>query len=519
MSTQRGHNQGHDFSTVPSASIPRSAFNRSHGLKTAFDAGYLIPIYSDEALPGDTINLQAALFARLATPIHPVMDNMYLTTHFWAVPIRLIWDNWEKQCGAQDNPGDSTVFLEPQMVAPVTTGHQLSQLSDYLGIPPGVPDFTHSSLWHRAYNLIWNEFYRAQDIQNSITVDTDDGPDVASDYPIQRRGKRHDYFTSSLPWPQKGTTVPLPLGLKAQVHHDATNGSDIGVYSTVNMDYHKMDASAATLRASATTGVIGQSLYADLSTATGTSINALRESFQIQRMYEMDARGGTRLPEILKSHFGVTSQDGRLQRPEFLGGGQQSITINSVPQTESSDATTAQGTLAAFGTSFGDSHRFVKSFTEHCILIGLVSARADLHYQQGLERQFSRRTRFDRYWPSFAHLGEQAILAKELFITANETNNDVVFGYIPRYDEYRYKQSRITSIFRSDATGTLDAWHLAEDLSAAPTLNPAWIQDNPPVDRVIAVDTEPHFILDGWFTVKHVRPMPTYSIPGTGARF
>ena len=498
----------HDFSRVPKAEIQRSVFNRDHGLKTTFDSGYLIPILFDEALPGDTYNVRMTGFGRLATPINPFMDNLYIETFFFAVPYRLIWDNWEKFCGQQDNPGDSTSYLVPEVSGTVTN----SSLYDYLGVPTGI-SLTWNNFAGRAYNLIWNEWFRDQNLQNSVVVDKDDGPDTLSDYVLLKRGKRHDYFTSCLPWPQKGDAVELPLGTQAPLTYDGTGLNQLfgvvnGAGATVTLD-----ASGTNLRSSAATPTPNYELYADLSTATAATINQLREAFQIQRLYERDARGGTRYTEIVRSHFGVVSPDARLQRPEYLGGGKDRINVNPIPQTSSTDATTPQGNMSAFATTGFSGHGFSKSFTEHSVIIGMACVFADLNYQQGLPRQFSRRDRWDFYWPALAHIGEQAVLNKEIYAQGTSVDNDV-FGYQERFAEYRYKPSQITGQMRSNYAQSLDSWHLAQDFSSLPALNASFIEENPPVDRVVAVTTEPDIILDAHFNMKCARPMPTYSVPG-----
>ncbi len=511
----------HEFSRAPSAEIPRSSFDRSHGHKTTFDAGWLVPVLVDEALPGDTYNVKMTAFARLATPLHPFMDNMFLDTFYFAVPVRLLWDNWQKFNGEQVNPGDSTDFLIPTVDSPVG-GYLEGSLSDHFGLPTLVAGLTHSTLYNRAYNLIYNEWFRDQNLQNSVVVGTDDGPDTDTDYVLLRRGKRHDYFTSALPWPQKGPAVELPLGTSAPI---TGFGVENAAPSSVTATIRETDGTGSIVYAKAWSTAT-QALYAeedplnlgfpnvraDLTAATAATINQLRQAFQIQKLYERDARGGTRYTEIIKSHFGVVSPDARLQRPEYLGGGSSPINVNPIAQT-SETATTPQGNLAAMGTVTLNNHGFTKSFTEHCIIMGLVSARADLNYQQGLNRMFSRSTRWDFYWPALSHIGEQTILNKEIFADATAAD-ELVFGYQERFAEYRYKPSQITGQFRSNFAQSLDTWHLAQDFSALPVLNASFIVEDPPVDRVIAVVSEPHFIFDSYFSMRTARPMPVYSVPG-----
>lgn len=528
----------HQFAMVPKAEIPRSKFKREHRHLTTFDAGYLVPIMVDEVLPGDTFNTRATIFARMATPIYPVMDNMYLDTFFFFVPNRLIWTNWQKFMGQQDNPGDSISYTIPQMTSP-NGGYAVGSLHDYMGLPTvgqvgGGNNFAHSSLWLRAYNLIWNEWFRDQNLQNSVVVDKDDGPDTYSDYVLLRRGKRHDYFTSCLPWTQKGTALSLPLGTSAPVKaYDQATG--LGMYfigdGTPQRTLHGNSALVTISASGANFGAAREmtidntkagaagGMYADLSAATAATINQLRQSFQIQRLLERDARGGTRYTEIVKAHFGVTSPDARLQRPEYLGGGSTPINVNPIAQTSATGLTggsTPLGGLSAFGTALAHNHGFSASFTEHGVIIGLASVRADLTYQQGLDRMWSRSTRYDFYFPAFAMLGEQAVLNKEIYLdgSANDAN---VFGYQERWAEYRYKPSKISGLFKSTSAGTIDGWHLAQKFTALPTLNTTFIQDTPPMSRVLAVGAGANgqqFICDAFFDNTVARPLPMYSVPG-----
>lgn len=521
----------HTFSRSPQASISRSRFNRSHGVKTTFDEGYLVPVLVDEMLPGDTFNLQMSAFARLASALKfPIMDNMYLETFFFSVPYRLVWDRWEQFNGYQKDPGDSTDFTIPTILAPSVTGVQTGDLADYMGIPINVPLLPFSSLWFRAYNLIYNEWFRNQDLQDSVAVITDDGTDTYADYSLLRRGKRYDYFTSCLPFPQKGPDVTLPLGSTAPVvgsggstyvysDFDTTNrefviaGSTnpLGASVAYSNSYAGVGSFGSSLKFSGTTGDVG--LVADLSEATAATINDLRLAFQTQKLYERDARGGTRYTEVIRSHFGVVSPDMRLQRPEYIGGGSTPILVNPVAQTSSTSGSDALGQLAAYGVCAPHGHGFVYSSTEHCLILGLVSVRADINYQQGLERMWSRETRLDFYWPALSHIGEQAVLNKEIYAQFTGDDN-LVFGYQERFAEYRYKPSQITGLFRSNATGTLDSWHLAQDFGSLPVLNDEFIVEDAPMTRIKAVTTAPDFIFDCFFRYHCARPMPVFGVPG-----
>jgi len=527
----------HQFSIISNANVPRSKFDRSFAMKTTFDFDYLVPIFVDEILPGDVCNLQVNTFARLATQKVPIMDNLYLDFFFFFVPNRLVWENWERFNGAQDDPADSTSFILP--VTDTDTGVVVGTLYDHFGIPTEITDLEFQNLPGRAYNLIWNEWFRDENILDSVPVDKDNGPDAITDYVLLKRGKRHDYFTACLPWPQKGPAVELPLGTYAPVigigaQNQSFNTAGQAVYDSAGenptytfskqIDPSSNDETFFVERDPDNTGY--PRIRADLSNATAATINQLRQAFSVQSLYELDARGGTRYVEILKAHFGVISPDFRLQRPEYLGGGSTKINSHPVPQTSPTSGSNPQGQLAAFATqsTAGERVGFSKSFVEHGYVIGLAAARADLTYQQGLNRMWSRSTRFDFYWPKLAELGEQAVLNKEIYaqgstVTTPGLSDPDTFGYIPRYDEYRYKPSEIHGEFRSTFATSLDFWHMSEEFSACPVLESDFIESNTPIDRALAVTGAPQLLFDAYYRYIHARPMPTYSVPASLGRF
>lgn len=563
----------HNFAQVPRANIQRSAFDRSFTLKTTCQASGLVPIYLEQdVLPGDTFALNSTIFARMSTPLVPAMDNIELTTQYFFVPNRLLWTNWEKFMGSQDNPGDSISYTIPQSSGGAGTTYAAMTLGDYFGLGnlggTGVSSVGGSAgkcsaLPFRAYNLIWNAWYRDENLQNSVVVDVDDGPDSPADYALLIRGRKKDYFYGALPFAQKGTAVTMPLGTSAPVYGQTMTATANQMlfqgWNTTDGDRPygtiiKTPAAFTTSLNTPWTGVAagdavtqGLSLatpadytaaganfappYADLASAVAPTIAAVRLAFQTQKFLERDARGGTRYTELILSHFGVVNPDFRLQRPEYLGGGVSDINSTPVPQTTPTGiagTTTKFGDLSAFSTALSNRNGFTKSFTEHGIIIGLLNIRLKSPtYQNGLHKSWTRQTRYDYYWPVFAGLGEQAVTQGEIFYLGDAAGANLdagVWGYQERYGEYRYNQSMVTGLFKSNATGTLDIWHYAEDYGSTPTLNSTFLPDPTLniIDRNLALThsaTVSQFKVDVFHKLHCARPMPVFGVPGNMDRF
>ena len=569
--------RGHRFSDAPAMYMRRTKFDRSHVYKTTFDAGKLIPVFVDEVLPGDTVRMSVNYFARLATPIKPIMDNIYLDWFFFFVPNRLVWEHWQNFCFEQEDPDDSTDYVIPTVSASTSTNNSLiGSLWDYFGLPINTTNNIAgiSALPFRGVYLIYNEWFRDENLQKSVKIEKGDAnrvidisrlseqpswvinsssTDAYPGFACPPRGKRHDYFTSALPWTQKGPGVSIGLAGTASIV-DPTPGTGYLLHSTANqlaaVSAYGGDASSSggrrvtkgdgsisfnrngdtdfsavggfagnasssiTMSAQTASTYLGNDSYVDLDTSSIFTINSLRTAFQMQKFYERLARGGSRYTEVLRSFFGVVSPDARLQRPEFLGSFTKMVNVNPIAQTSATNDTSPQGNLSAYGVTAAKFHGFTKSFVEHGYIFGFVCARADLTYQQGINKMWLRSTVYDFYWPTFAHLGEQAIELREIYAQGSEADK-TVFGYQERYAEYRYKPSQITGKFRSSVSGgNLDVWHLSQFFKNAPTLNEEFITENPPIKRIIAVQDEPEFLLDIGFRYTTVRPMPMFGTPG-----
>ena len=561
--------RGHRFSDAPAMYMKRTKFDRSHVYKTTFNSGKLVPVFIDEVLPGDTVRMSVNYFARLATPIKPIMDNIYLDWFFFFVPNRLVWEHWQNFCFEQEDPDDSTDYVIPTVTATGNSDNAyIGSLWDYFGLPVNTSGNLSgiSALPFRGVYLIWNEWFRDENLQKSVKIQKGDtnevlnsarsseqpswvftsGTNIVPGLACPPRGKRHDYFTSALPWTQKGPGVSIGLAGTATLVdpspvtgyfvaqsnadlgaaqlskdggvHDVFTGNGTLQYQggySVSIAGHSVNSSGiSTVVAKPGSSWLSNNAYADLDSSSIFTINSLRTAFQMQKFYERLARGGSRYTEVLRSFFGVVSPDARLQRPEFLGSFTKMINVNPIAQTSATNDTSPQGNLSAYGVTAAKFHSFTKSFVEHGYVFGFVCARADLTYQQGINKMWLRSTVYDFYWPTFAHLGEQAIELREIYAQGSEADT-TVFGYQERYAEYRYKPSQITGKFRSSVvSGSLDKWHLSQFFKNAPTLNEEFIVEAPPIDRIVAVPSEPEFLLDVGFRYTTVRPMPMFGTPG-----
>lgn len=540
--------QLHDFSMTPSADVPRSQFNLSHGRKVPFSFSNLIPILAEFVLPGDTWNCRISTAARTATPIVPVQDNWRLNFFSFFVPMRLVWANTEKFFGEQQSPGDSIAYTIPQLVSPAG-GYLVGSLQDYFGLPTvsgaigGGATFTHNALPLRAYNLIYNEWFRDENLQNYIgpTMPGGDGPDALGSFNILKRGKRFDYFTQALPWPQKGNAaITVPIGTSAIVRTNTTEfntgsnpaGTGIGITlrrsnggatpsTLLGANAGAVGEASATGQALTSNILYPTNLYADLSTATGATINALRSSIALQQYLEKDARGGTRYNEHVWNHYKVRTADARLDRPEFIGGGHAPINTVPIAQTSATGltgATTPIGTLAATGYVDQGKAGFTYSATEHGYIITLACATADLTYSQGLRRMWSMSTRYDVPVPLLANLGEQAVLNKEIYLQAAAAD-DQVFGYVPQFDHFRFIPSQIVGLYRPSAASNIAYWHTSQFFGGLPALNSTFITDDAATVTqrnfaAGATTANQQILADFYFDIKAARPLPLYGVPG-----
>lgn len=538
--------------------LSRSTFDRSSSVKTSFNAGDIVPFFLEEVLPGDTFNVKSSKVVRMQTLLTPMMDNVYLDTYYFFVPNRLVWQHWKEFNGENTESAwiPETTYEVPQITSPAGTGWAVGTIADYFGIPTGIPNLSVSALPFRAYALVMNEWFRDQNLQDPLVVPLDDATvagvntgtfvsDVAKGGKPYIAAKYHDYFTSCLPAPQKGPDVLIPSATAGEypvVPRSNVVPSNLLDGTTYTAKIYKAGSDANATRAgigfyvsddlqtgTQTNGLIStgsrnteatpviNNLWAVASGGLGATINQLRLAFQVQKLYERDARGGSRYIEILKSHFGVTSPDARLQRPEYLGGNRVPININQViQQSGTQSGTTPQGTVVGMSQTTDSHSDFIKSFTEHGFILGVMCARYDHTYQQGLERFWSRKDRFDYYWPVFANIGEQAVKNKEIYAQGN-AEDDEVFGYNEAWADYRYKPNRVTGEMRSAYAQSLDVWHLADDYASRPSLSDSWIrEDKANIDRVLAVQSSVsnQFFADIFVQNRATRPMPIYSVPG-----